>query len=328
MNNQEWIDRFIEHCDIHRRMKENSLVRYRLYLRRFFQEVGKAPEDVITTDINQHIARLKSQDLATNSLRQHQVAIRMFFSWWAKQDRSRQNPGEDVIPIREEIKVPNVPSPTDILKLLYSIDMSDYIGRRNAAIIALLAATGIRAGECERLKVGNIQLKEDNFLLNVPRVKSYERQVPFGLLKENDVISEFFSQYYLDVVVMQQWSSNMPLFITAGIRFSGDKFKSNGIWRMMKKQVERADLPEWITVHSLRHYFATYFIANGGDIMQLKDLMGHALVSTTQRYIHLASLVTPEDIIRRNPLTGITAPGHMRGYVKLLREYKKSIDRK
>jgi len=317
--NQGMIENFLTYCFLDRRMKESSLSRYRDNLEKFSDWVKKPVEEITGSEINRFIANIKVTGNSTNTQRMYQTAIRMFFAWWAE-TYQQEDPCRYVVRIQEEIKTPRVPTSTDILKLIEACDVSEYLGRRNAAIIALLAGTGIRVSECAALKVGNVQVRDKNFLLTVPRIKSYERVVPFGAFNDADLVGEYFSSYYLECKFVNQWVDNQPLWISAGIwDKTGKKLTQNGIQQMIIHLRKRAGVPDWITAHSFRHYFGTHFMANNGNIMELRALLGHALVETTMRYVYLANIISPK-VISHYGTSEIKAPKFMHGYTRMMKD--------
>lgn len=317
--NKEVIEDFLTYCFLDRRMKESSLSRYRDNLRKFDDFVKKPIKEITGSDINRFIAYIKVAGNSTNTQRMYQTAIRMFFAWWAEVSQ-QENPCQYIVRIQEEIKTPRVPTSTDILRMIETCDVTEYIGRRNAAIIALLAGTGIRVSECAALKVGNVQVREKNFLLTVPRIKSHERVVPFGAFNDADLVGEFFSSYYLECKIVNKWGDNQPLWISAGIwDKNGKQLSKNGIQQMIIHLRKRAKVPDWITAHSFRHYFGTHFMANNGNIMELKALLGHALVETTMRYVHLANIISSK-VISYYGTSEMQAPKFMHGYTRMMRE--------
>ncbi len=321
----EMIQEYLSHCFLHKR--RGTINNYRRNLTRFFLFIEKKPEEVCGEDVNRYLRYLKMQDLRINTVRLHQISIRMFFDWlWRKYNFSKPNPTSKLIPIREEITIPTILNPTDIIKMIGTCNVKEFKGRRNAAIITLLADTGIRVSEITKLKVGNIQLMENNFLLLVPRVKNFERQIPFGRIKECDLIAEYWSSYWQEIKFVKMWDDNHPLFITDGIKIKNTPLGPAGVWRIVKMCAKRAGISKRVYPHSFRHFFGTYSVINGTDIVKLKELMGHARVDTTMRYVHY-SLAISGKVLEKTATAGMVAPPYMRGYVKILKQYIKSLNK-
>lgn len=312
------LSEFVEHRRLHLRNKEGSITRYRNYVTRFLRWTKKAPAEIDYKDINRYIGQLKADDKAINTQRLHLAAIRAFFAWYCKTEQ-RPNPCDNIYPIGEEIKIPRVLSPEELIRMVYLCDVSTFRGRRDAAFLCLLADTGIRKGEAELLKVGNIHPMEDHFVLHVPPIKrSFARAVPFCRMKETHFVSEFWLSYWMEITLTKRYTSHYPLFLTDGVSKSGTALKASGIYALVKRYAKKAEL-ENVSPHSLRHFYGTYSYLNKTPLIELQKLMGHALLETTRKYIHIAGVISGE-ILDRTATANMQAPPWLRGYVKIWRD--------
>ncbi len=317
------ITQFLEHYRLARHARPGTIDRYRANIFAFFKGINMADPEAVDRDlINRHIGDMRVQGMATNTLRLRQTVIRMFYAWYCREvNPDLADPSAELVQIHEERVVPRVLSPTDLMKMVYECDLTTFIGRRDAALMCLLADTGIRLSEAVQLKIGNVQPKEDHFILLVPRTKTYERQVPFCRMKETDFVSEYWLSYWQEITLVNGWHANYPLFITQGITHIGHNMKHGAIDRMVKKYARKAGVD--CSVHSFRHFFGTYSYLNGVDIVELRKLMGHALIETTMRYVHLSNIVAGK-VLAKTATAGMKAPEHVRGYVRL---YSQSINK-
>ena len=262
---------------------------YENILNYFFDFVSKEIEEITRENINSYTGELKEKGLSINTIRLRQVAIRMFFEWYVKYiNPDYPNPAANLLLFREEIKIPEILSPEDIMQMVYVQDISKFIGRRNAALICLLADTGIRKSEAAALKMGHVKLMDNNFLLSVPRIKSFERPIPFAEIDENNFLAGYFSMYWQEMKFSKLFKDSDPLFITDGPLKKNTPLNADGIVEIVKSAAKKANIEKRVTVHSFRHFYGTYMYINGTDIMRIKELMGHALLDTTQRYINIA----------------------------------------
>lgn len=315
---EELIANFSEHRRLHHRNRENSIKRYEEYTQRFFAWVNKDPGEVDYQDINRYIGQMKADGKATNTQRVHLAAIRAFFAWYCQVEQ-RPNPADNIFPIGEEIKIPRVISPDELTRLVYCCDITTFRGRRDAALICLLADTGIRRGEAELLKVANVQPQKDHFILHVPPIKrSFSRAVPFCRMKETHFVSEFWISYWMEITLTKRYTQNYPLFLTDGVTRSGTALKAQGIHALIKRYAKKAEMPE-ISPHSFRHFYGTYSYLNKTPIIELQKLMGHALLETTRKYIHIAGVISGE-ILDKTATAKMQAPPWLRGYVKIWKD--------
>lgn len=314
------LENFLTYCIEHRYFKPRTVETYRTVLTRFFVDIDKPAADVSTGDITRFVAGLAADGRAINTRRLYQSAIRMFFFWHAQRSGAG-NPGADIAPIREEHPIPDILTPGDVSRMILFHSPVDLIGRRNGAIIALMAGTGLRISEIARLNFGSIQVRENSFIVNVAPSKTKRgRMVPFGKFAETDLVAETFASYYLELKMIEGFRDANPLFLTMGIRRSGTRLQTEGIRRMIERTARHCRISGNITPHSFRHFFGTLFIANGGDLLDLRELLGHALVETTMRYVHLANLVSAKAIDKYGT-TGLIAPKSATGYVRIIKQF-------
>lgn len=158
-------------------------------------------------------------------------------------------------------------------------------GKRNLAVLSLMINLGLRVSEVSNLRSGNVNLTE-NKLRVVGGKGGVDRDliIPFytaELLKEWKKVkpkSEWFFTTIKDVKDRGRFNTK-----------KGNKFKIKNIQIMVKKYSKRAGINnKQVSPHTLRHTFATNFIKQGGNVMHLKEILGHASVSTSQIYITLA----------------------------------------
>lgn len=316
---EDLLEQFLEFYQVHKNAKPGTIVLYRRYVGRFFKHAAKDVEDITADDVNRFIMELKGIGKSINYQRGHQAAIRMFFQWYCGEiNTAHVNPMNKVKRISEEVKVPGVISPDELIAMVNTCDLSAFLGRRDAALLCLLADTGIRRSEAAALKVGNVKSVGTHFVLTVPRVKtSYERTVPFCRMKETSFVSEYWTSYWQEITILKNWGPNHPLFLGEGVSRAGFMLKVDGVAEVVKRAAMRAGVKA--TTHTLRHFFGTYSYLNGVDIMTLRQLMGHALVETTMRYIHISNVISG-DVLSKTATANLVAPRHVTGYVKLMKD--------
>lgn len=259
-----------------------------------------------------------------NERRLMQTALIQFFGWYSSV-AGIQNPVRELQPIHEYRKIPRLIHPEEIERLCYyAIKRGDDYGRRSAAIIALLADTGIRIAEFEMLKFGDIRLeKAGHFTLHVPAVKNtYSRPIPFGKLIDGNLV-DYFARYYMNLLHIEQ-KANQPLFYQLEFRGTIQEDKNKSLKRgainyIIKKLTYESGIDRAINIHAFRHFYATYSIINGMDIISLKEYLGHASIETTYRYVHLARTISGE-ALEHAPTKGIKSAQFVSGFASTLKE--------
>lgn len=324
------LSQFEEYLKYHLHRQPSTCMRYGITIRKFLTHCIRDYEEdipkITANDIDHYIGRLRAKHKSINTQRVVQTAIRMFFNWYSNLTNN-PNPARDLAIIREEIKIPDIPSLDDITNMISIFDVSQPIGRRNAGLLSLLTDTGIRISEAAKLKVGNVRLMEKNFILNVPRIKGFERQVPFGLLDDKSILTSYWLVYYLDITANQRWGDNEPLFKTIGVYSgqAGKQLESPAMREIIKRAAKKAKIRIKVTPHSFRHFYGTYSVLNGIDIIRLKELLGHALLETTMRYVHISNFVDGRILEKTASRLLPPPPPMMRGWVKLVEKIPRKI---
>lgn len=150
-------------------------------------------------------------------------------------------------------------------------------GMRNKCMVVLMLDSGLRRGELLRLNVGDVHLKLDKPSLIVKGKGGKQRIVPMGLMSTS-LLTTYVGLFRKNAGL------NEPLFISD----SNCRCTDNLIKQMFKRLKKQSEMPR-LHPHLLRHTFATYYIADGGDLETLRLILGHANIQTTQRYLHMAA---------------------------------------
>ena len=151
-------------------------------------------------------------------------------------------------------------------------------GRRDAAILELLYATGLRVGELVSLNLQNVDLN-DSYIRCWG--KGSKERIVYMYPKALAEIKSYLHKSRPGLLGTEK--SQTALFIN----HRGQRLTRQWIWNIMKNYGEKAHLPERITPHTLRHSFATHLLQNGASLRHVQELLGHSSISTTQVYTHL-----------------------------------------
>lgn len=174
-------------------------------------------------------------------------------------------------------RLPSVAGKEQVIRLLEAPDPEDPYYLRDKALLELLYATGARVSETAGLKI-----KDINFTVGYVRCfgkGSKERIVPLG-----KTASTVIQQYLSDLRPhLAKPKSPDNLFLSR----TGKSIDRINLWRIVKKYARRAGMPKNLTVHTLRHCFATHLLSGGMDLRSLQEMLGHADIRTTQIYTHV-----------------------------------------
>lgn len=188
---------------------------------------------------------------------------------------------------------------TDEVKTMFDLAKMDnsIIGVRDLLVLELLATTGMRRAEVCEIKIGDIQLTQGVYAINIVGKGNKERII----VASNEVMG--IINKYMNMRGITMKDKDEYLLVSHANRKSGSgKVSTNMIYRIVKHYAELADIdPDTISPHTLRHTFATQCIGMGTPIQDVQQLMGHASINTTELYNHSFN------IINNNPAEKLTS---------------------
>jgi integrase/recombinase XerC len=174
-------------------------------------------------------------------------------------------------------------------RLLEQPDSSDPLGRRDRAILELFYASGLRLSELEALDLDSVDLRSR--MVRVMGKGRKERMVPFNQAAERALRDWLKDRAVLRARVAhrssrqanQRTRRDEPLFVNV----RGGRLTGRSVDRLLRKYVRQCTSQTGISPHALRHSFATHLLQRGADLRAIQELLGHARISTTQRYTHV-----------------------------------------
>jgi integrase/recombinase XerC len=285
------IDGFESHVADERRFSPRTVLAYRTDLDRFtdfwetefaHEPAGKTPlSRVDTLAVRSYLAHLHRGRLANRSLARHLSTLRSFFRWACREGHLQKNPARGLPSPRIPRTLPRALTLPDTERLLDAREET-LVPERERALFELLYATGLRVSEAAGLDVEDVDLSAR--LLRVTGKGNRERIVPFG-----ETALEALREYLPSRAALRHGvedddpESGEPLFVNA----RGGRLTTRSMARLLKRRLRAAGLPEEISPHALRHTFATHLLQAGADLRAIQELLGHASLSTTQKYTHL-----------------------------------------
>lgn len=289
MTMNDYIERFIDYLKSQRGYSPNTIRSYETDLRHFFAYLKKSNNSRIINpgQIDFHVIRAYLGGLFKNlkktTISRKLSAIRTFFFYLEKNSLSEGNPAAEISSPKQGSYIPEYLNVDDMFMLLDVPEPETILEMRNQAILELLYSCGIRVSELTGMNLVDIDFKER--LIRVIGKGNKERIVPIGK-KALAAIEK-----YLDMsATFRKKSGNgensekAPLFLNN----RGGRLSSRSVGSIIKKFVRKFDLVNDITPHSLRHTFATHLLDSGADLRSVQELLGHASLSTTQKYTHVS----------------------------------------
>jgi len=223
--------------------------------------------------IRAYLAHLARKKLSRASSARHLSALRSFFKYLMREGTLSVNPARGVATPRREKRLPSVLQTAEVTALLEIPDLETPLGIRDRAWLELLYASGLRISELVGIDLDDIELRAR--LVKVRGKGAKERIVPFGS-KAAEAIRNYLA-------VRHPSPDETALFIN----YRGERITARSVRRLFDGYVRDASLRAGISPHTLRHSFATHLLNAGADLRAIQELLGHASLSTTQKYTHL-----------------------------------------
>ena len=293
------VDAFIDALWLEEGLSKNTLSAYRRDLTLYagwLQGLGRVLTDTNESDLNGYFAAKHSASKATTANRRLTV-FRRYFRWALREHLIASDPTLKLQAARQALRVPSTLTERQVEALLAAPDTDTLLGVRERTMLELMYASGLRVSELVTLKVFNVSLSEN--VLRVFGKGNKERLVPFG------EVASVWIQRYLSGARRSLLAGKQTedLFVTHRGAKSGTAMSRVMFWMIVKKHAVRAGITAPLSPHTLRHAFATHLLNHGADLRAVQMLLGHADISTTTIYTHVA----------RERLQALHAKHHPRG---------------
>ena len=293
---EQYLPRFLEFLKLNRNVSRHTLRAYRSDLWQFVEFSKERVGRPITTDDFDHrlvrsfLANLYENGHSRASSARKLASVRSFARYLRNEGHLEHDFGGLVSTPKLARRMPTHLDPDEMSVLLESPDLDTPLGRRDRAILELFYASGLRLSELVSLDVDDVNLRDQ--LVRVLGKGGKERVIPF-----NQSASDAIRSYLKDHRVLVNSSNetlgqachprttvvSMPLFVN----YRGGRLSSRSVDRLVRKYAVQSSARLGISPHALRHSFATHLLERGADLRAIQELLGHARVSTTQRYTHV-----------------------------------------
>lgn len=268
------IDGFLAWCRAERGLSENTLDGYSRDLRKLSAHLHNlrvsSPSDVTPAALSGWLVALSKSGLAASSIARHRVTMRQLFQFLVDEREIDVNPAELIAAPKLTRKLPGTLTEDEVSRILAAPNRDTVLGARDAAMLELLYATGLRVSEL----VGLTRAQWHDGWVVVSGKGGKERLVPYG--DEAGVRVEAY--------LSQRTDDNPAMFLSR----RGDAMTRQNFWVRLKHYVKVAGVRRPVSPHTLRHAFATHLLIHGADLRAVQAMLGHADISTTEIYTHVA----------------------------------------
>jgi integrase/recombinase XerD len=279
----DYLQDFLHFLIVEKGLAKNTIVSYERDLKSYLHYLQTVEQ---ITDVNQitriHIIQflnhLRKEGKSAKTLARHVASLRSFHQFLLREKMADQDPSVHIESPHLERSLPKVLTLSEVEALLEAPDRSKPSGLRDAAMLELLYATGIRVSELVNLNLDDLHLTM-GFLRCIGKGNK-ERIIPVG--KTALHVLDQYLQYGRPNMQSKKYRTE-ALFLN----HHGNRLTRQGFWKILKGLAKKANIEKELTPHTLRHSFATHLLENGADLRAVQEMLGHADISTTQIYTHV-----------------------------------------
>lgn len=276
---EAWTQRFLDHLWLEFGLRDNTVVAYRadlVHFRRFVSTRRLTLAQVQEADLFAYLSECVRGSNRTAARRLS--ALRRFYRYLLRERAIGIDPTAKVDGPRIGRPLPHSLTEADVESLLAAPDVSNPVGLRDRTMLELLYATGLRVSELVGMRSGDLNLAQG--VVRIIGKGDKERLIPVG-----EVALDWLSRWFAEgrPAVLRERLTD-AVFPTA----RGAAMTRQSFWHIIRKHGLRAGITGVLSPHTLRHAFATHLLNHGADLRVVQMLLGHADISTTQIYTHLA----------------------------------------
>ena len=233
--------------------------------------------------LRRFLAVLRSKNYSKRTIARKLASIRSFFKFLIREGELVANPFEMLRTPKQDKKLPQFLSITEVDVLLKTPDSSSVMGLRDMAIMETLYSTGIRVSELVGLDEGHIDFTSG--MIKVQGKGKKERLVPIGSHAINAINEYINSKPRSKKKEEKSMSRSEPLFLNK----YGDRLTARSVARSLDKYLKASGINLLTSPHTFRHSFATHLLDKGADLRSVQEMLGHSSLSTTQVYTHITT---------------------------------------
>ncbi len=282
---------FLDFCRVEKGLASNSIDSYQTDLERLSLHLKVADKSATAQDLASYVESLYGAGLSARSIARHISTLRNFYSFLAREGEIDRDPTEFLALPRQAITLPKYLNREEIDRLLEAPCGAKPTGLRDRAMLQLLYATGLRVSELCGLPLTAVE--RDSGILRVVGKGNKQRLVPFGE-HAGEAVEKYLANGRPPLL---KGRASRHLFVTA----RGSAMSRQAFWMLLRGHGRRAGIFRNLTPHVLRHSFATHLVEGGADLRSVQIMLGHADISTTQVYTHVARRRLREVVDQHHP---------------------------
>ena len=291
---------FLAYLKLNRHLSPHTVRAYEIDVTQFLafvaSERGKrisqlGPADLDMTSVRAHLGGLNAAGKARSSVARKLSALKTFVRYLRREEVIAHDPTALAVAPRRDHTIPVFLSEPEMTRLLETPNTGDALGRRDRAILELFYASGLRLSELVAIDLEDVNLA--GRMVRVMGKGRKERLLPFNQSAAGAI--RVWMKDRATILASRKPTSSVrpsspralkpsdPLFIN----YRGTRLTDRSVDRLLRKYVAQCSTRMGISPHALRHSFATHLLQRGADLRAIQELLGHAALSTTQRYTHV-----------------------------------------
>ena len=279
----ETIERYLAYLTVEKGLAPNTREAYGRDLMRFaafFRDAGfQQYADADPAVVLKYLIDLRRQGLESRSRARHLVSLRGFFRFLRNENIIPSDPTRLIELPKSGLHLPGVVPVEEIRRLLAAPDRKQPRGKRDAAMLELLYAAGLRVSELVALDLQHLNLEAG--FVRVLGKGAKERIVPIG--RQAQAALRSYLENGRPLLMRQRVGPHV--FVAR----QGRPMTRQGFWKLIKKYTRQAGIRTDISPHTLRHSFASHLLEGGADLRAVQIMLGHADIATTQIYTHVTA---------------------------------------
>lgn len=279
---EDKVKEFLDYLEFERKYSDKTVKSYEidLYHLKEYCSINKLNYLSLTyDDVSKYVISTQKSGYKSTSINRLLSSLRSFYNYLIKKDVTDNNPFDLINNLKTEKRLPNYFKYSDFEEMLNSLDDDKPLTLRNALIIELLLATGLRVSELSNIKINDMDLKNNE--IRIMGKGSKERIVYYRESTKNKLY------YYLKDGRGALLNGKYSPYLL--INNNGGKLTDRGVRYIIEGIIKKCSINVRVTPHTFRHTFATMLLNEGCDIRSVQELLGHANLNTTSIYTHLTN---------------------------------------
>ena len=278
----QFLQEYLAYLKLEKNLSEQSVLSYFSDLKKFLSFIEEEKYSDLNTITSKLISKyfeiMRDLGISSSTSARYLSSVKGFFKYLSSQEYIEKDPAEILSTRITERKLPTVLSFEEIDKLLQTPNVEEKLGLRDKAILELFYSCGLRVSELINLKINDLYFNDE--VIRVLGKGSKQRIVPIGSSAVYWV-TEYLQK--VRIVLEKKMKSENVIFLNV----RGTKLSRMGIWKIVNKYAQEAEIVKEFHPHTFRHSFATHLLEGGADLRAVQEMVGHADISTTQIYTHI-----------------------------------------